>query len=222
MSEALIKIDSDAKDAEALTLAGNNSSFLRRMQFMSAKADLCQAGKFPINHFGITSGEEVQDLGEQVNCIPLAYRPLAIDSKAKDGAIVCLTPNLDAQGKCTGEFARIQELAEVSNSGAMSGVQFLVWIPDIREFATFFLFTKTARQEIKPMAALIGRGASVKGRFIDGKFKYWSPKVIACSIPMEIPEEAEMRAQIEKFKNPPKPTVIAASAAEQAATADRG
>ncbi len=87
-----IQIGSDDQFAEL----AKASNCLQRLQ-------LCTKGKavnrkmVKAGNYGITvSGEEVNDLGNQIDIIPLARRPQAIDMTDDEAIIVCYDPDSEA------------------------------------------------------------------------------------------------------------------------------
>ena len=57
----------------------SSSAYLPYIQLYGGNSKLCKQGKIPIGHFGVVRNKEVQPLGQSFDCIPLAYRPRAMD-----------------------------------------------------------------------------------------------------------------------------------------------
>jgi hypothetical protein len=103
------------------------------------------------------------------------------------------------------EFVRISEKSLEKDSRAMYGPEFLVWVSEAEEFATFFMGTKTMRREAPAVKTFLEKAAVLKpGKISNSKYTWYSPKVEACTTPFELPEEEEIIAQYTKFMNPPK------------------
>jgi len=202
-------------DAVALMIA-ESKGFLARMQLMTSNAEPCKEGKFPINHFAIVEGNDAfVDLGETVNCIPMAHRPLALEWGEEtvaiyDAKIMEVTPGKFAP---TGEYARIKNKADTGgmNSKAMYGVQFLLWLPTQQRFATFFCGTITLRNEVGNFVKMIGKSSTLVAKRISNKKNTWYSAVVKpCS--EELDRSTDQEA-VDSFLNPP--------AAEREAVGDK-
>jgi hypothetical protein len=183
------------EDFEAATKVG---SFLPRLQLMTANTDKVKSGEFLANHYAIIKNQNYQDLGPEVDCLNLAFRPKALEI----GEEVIITV-FDVEDS---EFARISEKAgEPGLTGAMSGPEYLIYIPSIKEFATLFLGSKTARREAPNIQARITKGMTLKSKKITNKkYTWFSLIAVNCSTPFDLPNQKEMEEQVIKFNNPPK------------------
>jgi len=173
----------------------SGSAFLPRLQLMTGNSDKCKKNEFPINKFALISGQKHTDIGAEVNVLCLVWRPKAIDTKS-DEIIICH----DFENP---EFDRIKQDSKEKDSGCMYGQEFLVWIPSIEQFATFFMGTPTSRREAPSMLALLQKAATLKPEMIKTKkYTYFSPGVSMCSTKFQLPDKAECLAQIKDFNNP--------------------
>lgn len=184
---------------------GTGGRFLPRIQLVTANSDKCkkpasQGGGFPVNHYALVQGKTYQDIGESVDLLCVAWRPKALDMN--DDIITVYNPN-DA------EFKRIQELSEQKDSGGMWGYEFLCWVGSLGQFATFFMGSKSARNEAPNLKALINQFATLRSVYIEGKKHSWqAPQVVACSTPLtSMPTRSQLTGQVDKFNNPPKQEV---------------
>jgi hypothetical protein len=109
------------------------------------------------------------------------------------------------------EFKRIQEKSAEQDSGCMYGPEFLVYIPQIKEFATFFCGSKSARRESPTIKALLTKPATLKSKKIETKrYTWYGPQATSCSTPFDPPDLEALKKVVEKFNNPPKTEVEAA------------
>ena len=175
------------------------SSFLSRVQLMTANAAKCKSGEFPINHYAIVDGSTFHDIGKEVDCLVLGWRPKALEI---DDEILTVYDPKDA------EFERIKDRADnEKDSGCMWGFEFLLWLGQQKRFTTFFCGSKSARREAPNMKALLNGAATLRSKLIETKkFSWQGIVVVACSTPMPMPSNARFQAELEKFNNPPAPT----------------
>jgi len=174
-----------------------SSSFLPRVQLFGANSNAVTEEKIGLGRFGLVkSKDDIEDLGKTLECLPIAWRFKAM--QIADGEVVS---NYDHESD---EFKRIQAESEETDSGAMYGIEFLLWIPDISGYATYFLSSKSSRREAKPLRALLGKAASIEANLVKTKKYAWhAPKVSSSATPFtNIPDGESVRAELEKFKNP--------------------
>lgn len=196
----LLVFDADDKGAiqkydETIANQLSGSTFLPRLQLMTGNSDKCKKNEFPINKFALISGQKYLDVGAEVNVLVLVWRPKAIDTKS-DEMIV-------AHDVTEPEFERIKDASKEKDSGCMYGQEFLIYIPEIEQFATFFMGTPTSRREAPNMLALLMKAATLKPEQIKTKrYTYFSPGVTVCSATFALPDKAECIAQIKNFNNP--------------------
>lgn len=183
-------------DFDNVTTSGD-AAYLQRLQLFSSKSDACTEGKIGIGRWGLVNDSAITDLGSEVDLVVLAYRAKALSI---DGDTIIT--DYDAQSET---FAAIREKSFEKDSGCMYGPEFLVYVPSVSVFATYFASSKTARREAKTIRPLIGLAATFKSRLIEkGRWKWHGPVVLPCSTPMDFPDMEIIVKQIEKFKNPPK------------------
>ena len=191
-----------------------SAAFLPRLQLMIATSEPCKNGDFPINHYALVrSKNSMEDLGDSVDLFVVTWRPKAL--KIDETVFAVYDPKLGDDGKPTGDFARIMIDSEKRDSGCMYGPEYLVWIPQIKEFATFFMGSKSSRRESPLMSARCGKMATLKSKLIPGKkYKWFAPSVFACSTPPDeanMPSAVDIKTEVDKFNNPPESEVETAS-----------
>jgi len=179
--------------------ATKSGDYLPRLQLMTAASEKCKKNEFPINHYALIRDQNHQDLGETVDILLVTWRPKALEI----GDEVISVFKADHP-----EFLRIQDKSGEKDSGCMYGPEFLVYIPAVKEFATFFCGSKSSRREAPNVKALMRKAATLKSRFVETKkYKWFTPAVTPCSTPFEAPDMEQLAKEVQKFNNPPETTV---------------
>lgn len=174
--------------------------FFAILRFFSPKSDQVQEGKIGGNHYGLFRGKDsMDDLGENVDVLPLAYRPKAVLIENK--AVVA--QSFDQEDET---YKRIRAAANQGggDSGAIFGPEFLLWIPKVGEFVTFHMANKTARNESTPLRKQIGKATTLGWQLLsNAKYKWTAPKVNPSTVPMsQVPPLELTREKLDLFKNP--------------------
>ncbi len=217
MSTDLIPFNADqlpsvelATDEELKELT-KGTSFLQRVQLIT-KGKYVDTQKIGPGRFGVPQpgGEEILDLGEEIDILPLAVRPKALDMRDRDAIIAVYDMTLP-------EFERIKLAAAELNSSCMWGPSFLVVERSTGDFYEFFMGNKSARQESgklrpflplgKEKAEAIGEEphgpipCTIKCRYIQRPTYGWHvPVVTKCSEPFsDLPTIENLRTEVEKF-----------------------
>lgn len=204
MSNELVKLDDlgsmpiDKHSDDDWDAAASSSTFLPRLQLLTSNSEKCKTGEFPTNHYALVQDQKFDDLGKSVDILLVTWRPKALEV-GNDAVISVFDPNND-------EFQRIQERSlKENNSGCMFGPEFLVWVPQVGKFATFFMGTKSARREAGNVKGLMKQAATLGSQKIEtAKFTWFAPQVSECSTPFDMPTKEDMLAAVEQFNNPPK------------------
>ncbi len=212
MSEDLINLPEAAvtstEDDKAFADV-SSSSYLPRLQLMTASSKKCKAKEFPIDNYALVKGQDYQDVGKSVDVIPIAWRPKALEMLDEVIAVYDIT---DA------EFTRIKEKSGVKDSGCMFGPEFLLWSKKLG-FCTFFMGSKSARRESDALRSLMKKAATLTSRFVETpQYSWQTPQVLTCSsFPAdEQPDPEELMEEFTKFKNPPVNDVEVAKDADTA------
>ena len=118
--------------------------YIGRMQlFTKSKANM--KGLIPSGHYGIPdSDEEITDLGQSVDLLPLARRPKAIDMTDMEALVI--TYDMESE-----EFKRIAAKSAESDSHCQYGPSFLVYERSTKRFLEFFCGNKSSRIEAKKL-----------------------------------------------------------------------
>jgi hypothetical protein len=180
----------------------SGGGYLPRLQLMISQSEQVKKGEFTQNHYALVRDKKLQDVGSTVDVLVLAFRPKAL--QIGEQIISIYNPT-------NPEFKKIQELSDVKDSGCMFGPEYLLWIPSIKEFCTFFMGSKSARRESPNMQAILNKwkkgelgspAASLKSHFIETpKYSWQAVTITGCSTPIEAPTVEAAKAQMEKFCN---------------------
>ena len=66
-------------DEDFKAVASGSAGFLPRLQLFSGNSDMTKRGKIPIAHYGLVTGRDsVDDLGPEVEILPVSWRPKAM------------------------------------------------------------------------------------------------------------------------------------------------
>lgn len=185
-----------------------SASFLPRITLYGTNSVLVAENKITAGNFGVCKSKDVvDDLGKTFDCMPISWRFKAMEIKGET--------IINVHNPKSPEFIRIQGNAAVPDSGCMFGIEFLIWIPSMGIFATYFLNSKTARREAPNMKALLKQGMTLKSNLITkGKFRWYGPVVTQCSTPFNQPDPADVLDQATTFANPKESEVEAVAAGE--------
>lgn len=205
----LIPVQQSKYDQKAMeSIASGDSKFLPRLQLLTARSTKVSVDGFPANHFALFEGQDIKDVGDSVDILLIAWRPKALDIGGED-IISCYDPKFNEDNQPTGVFADIQKRSTVPDSGCMYGPEYLVYIPSIKKYATFFCGSITLRFEVPAFNGRLGNAATLRAYLIKPKKKkkgnsdpYFSTKVYDCTTVFDLPEQAEIAKQSEAFLNP--------------------
>jgi len=169
-------------------------AFLPRLQLMTSNSKLCKSGEFPINHYAFVQDQDHKDLGKNVDILVCAWRPKAMDL---GGTVV------SSYDETSETFKQIQNKSNQKNSNCMWGYEFLVWIPSVEKFGSYFCGSKTARREAPHVKARMHNRATLGSHEIKGdEYSWYGPTTSDCSTPFNMPGKEAFTAEVEKFENP--------------------
>jgi len=187
---------------------GSDFDFVPRIQLVT-KGKYVDQGKITPGHYGVPQGEdEILDLGDSIDILPLAVRNKALDTNSD--------PPVAVYDTADPLYGLIVERAGQKDSGCMWGPSFLVWERDTGEFYELFLGNKSGRVESKKFepylpvseerAAKFGvepkgpTALTLTSRYIQGRYNWHVPVVNRCSTPVEnLPDDAFVVSQITRF-----------------------
>ena len=224
MSSALATIDLNQLPSTQLGSDDAYADLAKGGEFLGY-IKLCNSDKYvkrnliPNGHFGIPrSKDEIDDLGETIDFLPLARRPKAIDM----GDLSAIITSYDEESDV---FKAIRARSTETGSACQWGTSFLVLERLTGRFLEFFLGTVSCRPEAKnifpcmPLSqADIDRRAAagadvsdleahfalpvtIKAKLKENKKGMWySPVAVKCSQPFtKLPATAVIVSEIGKF-----------------------
>ena len=178
-----------------------SADFVGRLQLFTKGKAINRKLVGPGNYGIPESDDEVIDLGDTIDIIPLARRPKAIDMTDDEAIIVNYDPGTD-------EFKRIAAQSLEKESHCMYGPSFLVFERSTGRFLEFFCGNKSSRSEAKKVypflpltqadidaKAAAGNDVSdlqphgplpitLKSRLVEkGTYSWHVPVVVKCSTP---------------------------------------
>ena len=192
-----------AHDDSDFDAATQSQKYLPRLKLMTAASKQCKDGDFPINMFALIRDQDHQEVGASLDGFVCAWRPKALDMSGSE-VITVYDLKKDSDGKPTGEYLRIQLKSEEKDSMCMVGPEFLVWIPEVGVFATYFMGSKTARRESKNVKGRMHMAVTLTSQKIETKsgYTYFSDKCTACSQPLTEPDQDKFAEVLKDFNNP--------------------
>jgi len=192
-----------------LAEVSKGSDFLPRLQLIT-KGKYVDTGKIAPGHWGVplTGGEEIEDLGEKIDIIPLDARPKALDVADKE-AIISVYDTRDP------EFQRIKNAPK--NTGCMWGPSFLVLERSTGKMYELFFGNASGRSEAGKLRPFLPSKDSPSPSPASLGIRYkkmpdygWHvPVVTKCSEPFDpsnCPDDAAITKEVERFRNPSKGT----------------
>jgi len=211
--QALIKLDASLPampSDETFLAATKTGDWLPRLLLMTANSEKVKSAAFPMNHYALINGQNMRDIGTTVDILIIAWRAKAIEMGAEVITI------FDTKNPA---FQRIQDRADEKDSGCMFGPEYLVYVPATKEFATFFMGSKSSRREAPGVKARMFKSGTLKSQLVKTKKYQWQvPMCVPCSTAFEMPDSDEIKVQAEKFLNPPAQVIEKVDAADKAAT----
>lgn len=194
--EMLAQLASNAETGVEVFDTITAGGYLPRIQLESDSCKPVKLGLFPRNHYALVKGSELIDLGEKTKILPLAFRPMALDTSDDEVSA--------AYDEKSDEFKRIQAESELKDSGCQFGIQFLVYLPDRNTLATLFMGSKSARKEAHTIYSRIGKMCTMTSRSAEKGKNVWTvPYGTQCSeAPERLPDPAILAEELAKFKNP--------------------
>lgn len=197
-------------DDNELTELTKGTDYLQRIQLVT-KGKYVDLGKIGPGRYGVPQpGDEIIDLGTDIDILPLAVRPKALDMRDRDVTIAVYDMSLP-------QFEEIRAASSQQNSNCMWGPSFLVFERTTAQFYEYFMGNKSGRQEsgkLRPFLPLSAARAEASGvephgpipctlkvRYVEKRDYGWHvPVVVKCSEPFtNLPSIDRVRAEIVKF-----------------------
>lgn len=205
MSEALVPVSgSKYADDQALANVTKVGDYLPYIQLCGSSTNLVKEGKVPMAHFALVKGKGITDLTKEFHAVILSWRPKAMNFNDME---IAFNPKGDL-------FKKIQAAADAdSQSGNGYGPEYLVWLPEYKQFATFFMSSATARNEAPNTQTFLGQACTFESVVIKNKkFTWHGPSTKKCPLSeIAMPDEQTRLDVTHKFENPPEAEVAEAA-----------
>jgi hypothetical protein len=175
------------------------ASYLPRLVLGDFNSTPVKERKLVAGDYGFIPSKTVcQDLGDAVDILVLAWQPKAVRFEGS-------TLKEQSTDHNSAVFKQIQIESDISDSGCQWGFEFLVYVPSIKQFATYFMSSKTSRQEARNLKPLMHKPATLKSQLIKGKKNqsWYGPLIFPCSTPFEYPSTEDIQAAAQKFQAKP-------------------
>lgn len=211
-ADVMALLDSEAQSKyateKALSTVTKVGDWLPYIQLMSSNSPEVKRREFEQGHFALNKNRQKIDLGDSFVAYLLAWRPKAMIFQPPQTWY-----NPESEG-----FKVIEATADEPNSGKGYGPEFLIWLPERKDFALYFLGNKTGRNEAPNLISLINtkvRQCRITSHLIETKKHMWhGPKVVSCDLTIEMPDVDLLREEMRKFCNPPESELEPAEKAE--------
>jgi hypothetical protein len=217
---ALLQSQSRGKhaDDQALSVVTKVGDWLPYIQLMGSNNKEVKRGQFPIGHFALVENKKNIDIGNSFVAYLLSWRPKAMQF----APTVVSFFDTKSEG-----FQKIQAKADQKDSNCGFGPEFLVWLPEQKKLATFFLGNKTGRNEAPNFISCLEkevRKCRVISDLIEDKRQnreWHGAKIMPYDLEIAVfPPREELLHWLEKFNNPKDSEAGPAEAAE--GDGDRG
>lgn len=217
--EALINVEAlggemQKYDEDVFKEVVTPGGYLPRLQLMTSQSNKCKSGDFPINHYALVRDGNHTDCGKEVDILVIAWRPKAI--QITDETVIAVFDHESDQ------FKSIVEKSEVQDSGCLYGPEYLVYVPEKKQYALFFMGSKSSRRESPNVKALICKAGTLEPKHVvTKKYEWYTPAIKPCATPFEVPDIEDIKEQVDKFNNPPESEVEVADEAGNNSAEDR-
>jgi len=191
------------QEEQLLGELSTGKTFLPRIQLMQAMS--AQVNKEPPeaakgDYLLVINKSEFHNFGREFVCVPVTFRLKATEF-SPDGTIRSF---FDIT---TPEFIRVKDKAQSDgfDSGCLAGPEFLLWLPDLKRFATYHLTSQTAQGIAKTLRGLQGSPAVIKASIQTNRKKqtYFMPTCSAFNGEISAyPEPAILKDEANSFRNP--------------------
>jgi len=188
-------------DDKSFDIVANGAAWLPRVMLMGSNSTAVKEGKINQGRYAfVRTKDNLDDLTPEVPVLVLSWRPKAMHITDSD-VLSVYNPSSQA-------FKNIAAEADSGkqDTGCMYGPEFLLWVPSVRGFGTYFMSSKTSRREAPNLKSLMGKSALLKCQLIKAnKYAWHGPVVTMYSQPLTaLPTQDELIEQVTKFNSPPE------------------
>lgn len=205
------------EDAKLFSKVSSSVEVLPRIQLMTSGSDACKRmeNPFPANNYALVKSKEYINLGRQVDVIVIMWRFKALDFSEKNMVV-----SYDVKDPV---FIDIQERSQTPKSDCLYGIEFLMWIPERREFATFYACNETSRREAPKLRTddettgkITPKCVTLSAKEISNTQHTWvGINILDCQSSLEPPDDEILEEVYTRFVNPKTSNVEPAEETKQ-------
>ena len=188
--EDLIVTIGDEKRVADLTKSAN---YIPSVRVFDGSSKPCKAGKLPPGEIAIyKDADSYIQLGKEINALVIGFRPRAA---IMEGGNV---QNFFDDG--SEEFKLVEAKAKQGVKNYNAGLEYLLYLPDTKAFAVFFLGNKSGRRESPKLKELLGRATTIKSQFVEKpNNSWWCADIHPCSTPFALPANEDIKEAVKLF-----------------------
>jgi len=191
-----------------------SSSFLQRLQIYAKSKSGPSGTLIEGGHYGIPrSADDITDLGNSIDLLPIARKAKAIDMSDRENIIV-------SNDTTSAEFKRIVDMADnTKDSSCAYGPTYLVYERSTKSFYEFFCGNASGRYESSKINTYLpvtqamidaelttetkvrfSKPLTMKSKFCKkNSWEWFSPVAEECLSPIDLPSADSLRKEIERF-----------------------
>jgi hypothetical protein len=187
-------------DDGAIAAVTSIGGYLPYIQLLGGNSKEAKKDGTLMGTFVLTKGKNMIRLGKEFTALILSWRTKAMQYKPKA---------LSFYDRHSEAFKKIQATADEKNSNKGFGPEFLLWLPEHGEYATYFFGNKTGRVEAPNLLTCFKEGnkkCKITSHLIETESYSWhGPRYVPYDLDVKLPPDmATLREVVTKFSNPPE------------------
>jgi hypothetical protein len=202
MSDALINLSEigiQQDESKDLAELERGSDFLPQLRVAGLNAKFVINKKVGAGNLCLYfAADKIIDLSDTLDILVIAYRPRVSIFMSDENPI-------NYYDTTTEKFNEGKDKALSGEKNFTAGIEYLIYVPMVKEFALFYMGSATLRRESANVKALVGKAATLKTKLISSK-KYnpwYGAECFLCDSPFDIPSAVDIKACYDKyFANP--------------------
>lgn len=192
---------------QALQEASKAGDWLPYIQLCGGESGPCKDGHVGMGNFGLCKGRNIwTDLGNEIIVFMASSRVKAFDFATKTAYFNPISQ----------DYIHIKDTCNIKNSQKGFGTEYLIWLSEHKELATYYFNNKTARNVAQTVNECIKkniRTLKIKSTPIEAvvegvKRKWVGPLVLPHDFEIEMPPQEAFQQALTKFNNPPEVEVF--------------
>lgn len=204
--QLLSEIENPFEDAFSEVAKG---TWLPRLQLEGSNSNLVKDDLIPKGSFALHTGKaEFVNLGSSVECVPLAYRPKAVDLTNPKKPVTSYNHKSEIYASIRADADSKDQIRKKSK---MYGMEFLIYLldgPPGKKYCTLHMGSPTARIETNNFRPAMHKPTRLGVAKIDnGTHKWEAIRVFPLTRDVAFDDPDELAAKVREFTNPPADTV---------------